>query len=76
MNTSSSPTSVVIVGAGHAGGRLALQLRDQGFAGAIHLVGDEPHPPYERPPLSKEYMLGEKEWERLLIRPAIQSRRG
>jgi len=59
MNTLSSPTSVVIVGAGHAGGRLALQLRDQGFAGAIHLVGDEAYPPYERPPLSKGVLLGE-----------------
>ena len=61
---------VVIVGAGQGGAYAAIQLRQQGFEGSIALVGRESEPPYERPPLSKEYMLGDKEWERLLIRPA------
>lgn len=61
---------VVIVGAGQGGAYTAIQLRQLGFAGSIALVGRESEPPYERPPLSKEYMLGDKTWERLLIRPA------
>ncbi|MBO9195264.1 FAD-dependent oxidoreductase [Rhizobium sp. 16-449-1b] len=47
-------TSIVIIGAGECGGRAALKLRDRGFDGAITLVGAEDHPPYERPPLSKD----------------------
>lgn len=50
---------MVIVGAGHAGGRAALTLRDAGFAGRIVLIGDEAHLPYERPPLSKALLKGE-----------------
>lgn len=50
---------VVIVGAGECGGRAALALRELGFDGPVTLVGDEPHLPYERPPLSKEAMTGE-----------------
>ncbi len=61
---------VVIVGAGQGGAYAAIQLRQLGFAGSIALIGREAEPPYERPPLSKEYMLGDKTWERLLIRPA------
>jgi 3-phenylpropionate/trans-cinnamate dioxygenase ferredoxin reductase component len=61
---------VVIVGAGQGGAYAAIQLRQQGFAGSVALIGRESEPPYERPPLSKEYMLGDKAWERLLIRPA------
>ena len=61
---------VVIVGAGQGGAYAAIQLRQLGFAGSIALIGREAEPPYERPPLSKEYMLGDKAWERLLIRPA------
>jgi 3-phenylpropionate/trans-cinnamate dioxygenase ferredoxin reductase subunit len=61
---------VVIVGAGQGGAYAAIQLRQLGFAGTIALIGREAEPPYERPPLSKEYMLGDKAWERLLIRPA------
>lgn len=61
---------VVIVGAGQGGAYAAIQLRQLGFEGTIALVGRESEPPYERPPLSKEYMLGDKTWERLLIRPA------
>lgn len=61
---------VVIVGAGHGGAQAALALRQHKFAGTIALIGDEPEPPYERPPLSKEYFSGEKSFERILIRPA------
>lgn len=50
---------IVIIGAGQAGGSAAQALRDNGFAGRIHLFGDEPYPPYERPPLSKEILQGE-----------------
>jgi len=50
---------MVIVGAGKCGGRAALALRELGFDGLVTLVGDEPHLPYERPPLSKEAMTGE-----------------
>ncbi|QGY80639.1 NAD(P)/FAD-dependent oxidoreductase [Sphingorhabdus lacus] len=61
---------VLIVGGGQGGAYAAIQLRQQGFAGTVAIVGRENELPYERPPLSKEYLLGEKEWERLLIRPA------
>ena len=61
---------VLIVGAGQGGAYAAITLRQQGFEGTIGMIGRESEPPYERPPLSKEYMLGEKTWERLLIRPA------
>lgn len=52
--------AVVIVGAGQAGGWVAATLRQGGYAGEIALVGEELHPPYERPPLSKEVLLGQK----------------
>lgn len=60
----------VIVGGGHAGSQTAIALRQQGFAGSVAIVGEEPELPYERPPLSKEYLSGEKPFERILIRPA------
>ena len=60
---------VAIVGAGHAGAQAAIMLRQAGFGGTIALIGDEPDPPYERPPLSKEYFAGDKPFERMLIRP-------
>lgn len=60
---------IVIVGAGHGGAQAAIALRQMGFGGSIALVGDEPELPYERPPLSKEYLAGDKTFERLLIRP-------
>jgi 3-phenylpropionate/trans-cinnamate dioxygenase ferredoxin reductase component len=60
---------VVIVGAGHGGAQAALALRQQGFSGSIAMIGREPEPPYERPPLSKEYLAREKPFERLYIRP-------
>lgn len=60
---------VVIVGAGHGGAQAAIMLRQLGFQGSIAIVGEEPELPYERPPLSKDYLAGEKGFERLLIRP-------
>ena len=60
---------VVIVGAGHGGAQAAIALRQQGFAGSILMIGRDPLPPYERPPLSKEYLAREKEFERIYIRP-------
>ena len=61
---------VVIVGAGHAGAQAAISLRQQEFPGSIAMIGDEDYPPYERPPLSKDYFAGDKSFERILIRPA------
>jgi 3-phenylpropionate/trans-cinnamate dioxygenase ferredoxin reductase component len=61
---------VLIVGAGHGGAQAAIALRQRGFAGTIGVVGEEPEIPYERPPLSKDYLAGEKDFERILIRPA------
>lgn len=61
---------VLIVGTGHAGANAALALRQGGFEGSIALLGDELELPYERPPLSKDYLSGERAFERLLIRPA------
>jgi len=60
---------VVIVGAGHAGAACAIALRHGKFEGSITVIGAEPELPYERPPLSKDYLAGEKPFERLLIRP-------
>ncbi|WP_315813019.1 NAD(P)/FAD-dependent oxidoreductase [Bradyrhizobium sp. SZCCHNR2028] len=60
---------VVIVGAGHAGFQLATSLRQAGFADPIHLINDEPHLPYQRPPLSKAYLKGTGGPETLMFRP-------
>ena len=61
---------ILIVGAGHAGAQAAIALRQAKFEGTIAIVGDEPEIPYERPPLSKDYLAGDKPFERILIRPA------
>ena len=70
---SDSPTTtsydIVIVGTGHAGAQAAIALRQEGFDGTIAMIGEEAYPPYERPPLSKEYLAGDKLFERILIRP-------
>lgn len=60
---------VVIVGTGHGGAQAAIALRQNGFEGSILMIGRERTPPYERPPLSKEYLSGDKPFERILIRP-------
>lgn len=61
---------IVIVGASLCGANAALTLREEGYEGGLVLVGAEPEPPYERPPLSKEYLSGERPFEKLLVRPA------
>jgi 3-phenylpropionate/trans-cinnamate dioxygenase ferredoxin reductase subunit len=60
---------VLIVGAGHAGAQAAIALRQLGHEGGIAIAGSEPELPYERPPLSKDYLSGDKPFERMLIRP-------
>ncbi len=60
----------LIVGGGHGGAQAAIALRHNGFAGSIAIIGEEPELPYERPPLSKDYLAGEKAFDRILIRPA------
>ncbi|MGB0659265.1 MAG: NAD(P)/FAD-dependent oxidoreductase [Mangrovicoccus sp.] len=62
-------THIIVVGAGQAGSSLTAKLRGLGFEGQITLIGDEPQPPYQRPPLSKAYLLGEMTEERLYLRP-------
>lgn len=60
---------VVIIGAGQAGGEAAIALRDLGFEGSILLVGEESHPPYRRPPLSKSYLSGKATRDALFLSP-------
>lgn len=60
--------SVVIVGAGQGGYQVAASLRQEGFAGSITLIGDEPGLPYQRPPLSKAYLQGDMPLEQLNLR--------
>ena len=61
--------TVVIVGGGHAGGQAAASLRQEGYVGEVIVVADEPHIPYQRPPLSKQYLAGEYGLERVYLRP-------
>lgn len=60
---------IVIVGTGHGGAQAAIALRQQGHEGSILMLGRDAYPPYERPPLSKEYLAGDKPFERIMIRP-------
>jgi 3-phenylpropionate/trans-cinnamate dioxygenase ferredoxin reductase subunit len=60
---------IVIVGAGQSGAQAVATLRSEGFAGDITLVGDEPYAPYQRPPLSKAYLMGTMERDRLFLKP-------
>jgi NADPH-dependent 2,4-dienoyl-CoA reductase/sulfur reductase-like enzyme len=60
---------VVIVGTGHGGAQAAIALRQHGHEGSILMIGRDDAPPYERPPLSKEYLAGDKGFERIMIRP-------
>lgn len=62
-------SGIVIIGAGQAGSSLAIKLRTLGYEGAVTLIGEEPYAPYQRPPLSKTYLLGEMALERLYLRP-------
>ena len=60
---------IVVIGAGQAGSSLVAKLRSEGFEGELTLIGEEAAPPYQRPPLSKKYLMGEMELERLYLRP-------
>ncbi len=62
-------TKVVVIGAGQAGSSCVAKLRNEGFDSEITLIGEESAPPYQRPPLSKKYLLGEMDLERLYLRP-------
>ena len=59
----------IVIGAGQAGAALVARLRAKGEEGEITLIGEEPVPPYQRPPLSKAYLMGEMEMPRLFLRP-------
>ena len=61
--------TIAIVGAGQAAGQASQSLRQRGFAGHIVMIGDEPFAPYQRPPLSKKFLAGELELERLHFKP-------
>jgi 3-phenylpropionate/trans-cinnamate dioxygenase ferredoxin reductase subunit len=61
--------SIVIVGAGLAGGTAATELREHGYDGRVVLIGAEEHPPYERPPLSKGYLLGNDPLDDAFVHP-------
>ncbi len=62
--------NTVIIGAGQAGYSVASQLRKEDYSGSITLLGDEPQLPYQRPPLSKKYLLGQMDSARLALRKA------
>ena len=62
-------SGIVIIGAGQAGASLAIKLRALGYKGNVTLVGEEKFPPYQRPPLSKKYLLGDMALDRLYLRP-------
>lgn len=67
MNETNTSSTIVIIGTGQAGGSCATELRKRGFEGRIVLVGDEPHIPYKRPPLSKAYLAGDTSLESLYV---------
>jgi NADPH-dependent 2,4-dienoyl-CoA reductase/sulfur reductase-like enzyme len=69
MASTTQHADVVIVGTGHGGAQAAIALRQHGHEGSILMIGRDDAPPYERPPLSKEYLAGDKGFERIMIRP-------
>jgi 3-phenylpropionate/trans-cinnamate dioxygenase ferredoxin reductase subunit len=69
MASNHQHADVVIVGTGHGGAQAAIALRQHGHEGSILMIGRDDAPPYERPPLSKEYLAGDKGFERIMIRP-------
>ena len=77
MTSVTATASIVIIGAGQAGVQTAEALRAGGFEGAITLLGDEPHGPYHRPPLSKTWLAGEMDAAQLVMRaPEMLARKG
>ena len=69
MTASSEHADIVIVGTGHGAAQAAIVLRQRGHEERMVMIGRDTAPPYERPPLSKEYLAGDKPFERILIRP-------
>lgn len=67
--TNNKDRTFVVVGASLAGALAVQALREEGFDGRVILIGDEPHPPYERPPLSKGYLRGETPREKTYVHP-------
>jgi 3-phenylpropionate/trans-cinnamate dioxygenase ferredoxin reductase subunit len=65
-----SANGIVIVGAGQAAAQAVVSLRSEGYEGPITLIGDEPQPPYQRPPLSKKFLAGEIGFDRVELKPA------
>ncbi len=63
------PQNIVIIGAGQAGAQAVASLKAEGYAGTITVVGDEAYAPYQRPPLSKAYLMGKLERARLFLKP-------
>lgn len=73
----STADSVVVIGAGQGGVQAAISLRELGFDGKLYVLGEEPVPPYQRPPLSKEYLAGASHADGLPLRPrAFYEHRG
>lgn len=70
MENPATRYDVLIVGSGHGGAETAIALRKAGFDGTVAIVGEEPELPYERPPLSKEYLSGKATFDQILIRPS------
>ncbi len=62
-------SAIVVIGAGHAAGQTAASLRQENYEGEIVILGDEPHPPYQRPQLSKKYLSGDITLEQVYLRP-------
>ena len=62
-------SDIVVIGAGQAGSSLVAKLRSLGHTGSVTLIGEEAAPPYQRPPLSKKYLMGEMDLERMYLRP-------
>ena len=69
MERPGSPGSVVVVGAGQAGAWVVSTLRDEGYDGRLVLLGDEPEAPYERPPLSKDFLAGTRDAASCAVKP-------
>ena len=69
FDSADASAKIVIVGAGQAAGQLALSLRSEGFAGKVIVLGEENHVPYQRPPLSKQFLAGEIGVERVYVKP-------
>lgn len=69
MSDAEAPRRIVVVGAGQAAAQLAISLRQGGYAGSLVVIGDEPHLPYQRPPLSKKFLTERAQPDSLFLRP-------